>query len=379
MNDTGMQRKTFPAADFKATDAPHGEMEAIVAVFNNVDLGREKIAPGFFAESIANKRDAAGHLRIKGVWSHDWRSPIARTLDARELPPGDPVLPERIRALGGLWVKAQFNLQTQRGHDAFSDLEFGSIDEFSIGYRVLEDSMDAETDVRTLLRGEWFEWSPVLLGMNAETVLLSTKDYGEKPFPNEHACRLRNPGEFQADTFRRTSRRHEGKRYDVIMGRLKGETTMTEQAYRYPSGVWSAGAARSHCTEHEGRSFEPASGKVADADLAALMALCDCCDDKIPMERFVDQLVRLRDETGRVLERSATVSELRVKEGRMLSAANIELLHTIAEQLAGLATRLQELLDAAKPPSARSATAVLRLRTETERILARARALGVPA
>lgn len=78
------------------------------------------------------------------------------------------------------------------------------------------------------------------------------------PFPNEHACRLRSPGDFQDDSFRRTSRESDGKKYDVIMAKLKGEDTMTEQAYRYPKDTWSSDEARTHCGEHEG-SFEAAS------------------------------------------------------------------------------------------------------------------------
>ena len=85
-------------------------------------------------------------------------------------------------------------------------------------------------------------------------------DTALKPFPNEHACRIRDPGKFEDGSFRRTSRTHEGKRYDVIMGRLKGETTMTEQSYRYPKGAWPSDMARMHCRSHDGAMFEPASG-----------------------------------------------------------------------------------------------------------------------
>lgn len=84
-----------------------------------------------------------------------------------------------------------------------------------------------------------------------------------KPYPNEHACRLRPPGNFQEGSFRRTTRKHDGKSYSIIMGRLEGETTMTEQAYRYPKGTWEAGDARSHCTGHKGK-FEAASEESVD-------------------------------------------------------------------------------------------------------------------
>ena len=82
-----------------------------------------------------------------------------------------------------------------------------------------------------------------------------------KPYPNEHACRLRNPGDFQDNSMRSMERDHNGKKYRVIMGRLKGQTTMTEQAYRYNKETWSADEARSHCTSHKG-SFEAAQKSI---------------------------------------------------------------------------------------------------------------------
>jgi HK97 family phage prohead protease len=77
------------------------------------------------------------------------------------------------------------------------------------------------------------------------------------PYPNEHACRLRDPDDFQGDSFRRVKRKHEGKEYSVIVGRLKDEDTMTEQAYRYQKDIWAEDEARAHCQDHDG-SFEAA-------------------------------------------------------------------------------------------------------------------------
>jgi len=87
-----------------------------------------------------------------------------------------------------------------------------------------------------------------------------------KPFPNEHSCRLRNPADFKAGSFRRTKRKHDGKEYSIIMGRLKGKTTMTEQAYRYAKSTWATASARSHCKSHKG-SFEPATGKEKEKEI----------------------------------------------------------------------------------------------------------------
>lgn len=101
-----------------------------------------------------------------------------------------------------------------------------------------------------------------LRGLDCPDGLLVLDEETQRPYPNEHACRLREPGDFQPNSFRRVKREHEGKRYDVIMGRLKGKSSMTEQAYRYPKGVWTASAAKSHCKAHDGKTFEPASGSA---------------------------------------------------------------------------------------------------------------------
>lgn len=90
------------------------------------------------------------------------------------------------------------------------------------------------------------------------------------PYPKEHACRLRQPGDFQKGSFVRSSREHEGKKYDVIQGRLKGEETLTDQAFRYSKETWDVDEARDHCTDHNGIEFEPAEEKKRNAPPAGL-------------------------------------------------------------------------------------------------------------
>ena len=85
------------------------------------------------------------------------------------------------------------------------------------------------------------------------------------PYPNEHACRLKSPDDFQPDSFRRVTREHEGKQYSIIMGRLKNETTMTEQTYRYDKTKWTEAEAGAHCKEHKG-TFEPALKGESEAE-----------------------------------------------------------------------------------------------------------------
>jgi len=74
------------------------------------------------------------------------------------------------------------------------------------------------------------------------------------PYPNEHSCRIKDPGVFQPDSFRRMKTGI----LSIIIGRLKGESKTTTQAYRYPTADWTEDAARKHCQDNDGR-FEPAA------------------------------------------------------------------------------------------------------------------------
>jgi len=74
------------------------------------------------------------------------------------------------------------------------------------------------------------------------------------PYPNESSCRIRSPGQFQPESFRRIK---SGK-LNIIIGRLKGQTTTTTQALRYPKETWTEAEARTHCEEQKGR-FEPSA------------------------------------------------------------------------------------------------------------------------
>lgn len=132
-----------------------GIIEAYVSIFDNVDLVGDIIKRGAFVESLRKKLP-------KGVWMHNWEEPIAKTLNAEE---DDK----------GLFIRAQFNLETQRGRESFSDIKFGIIDEFSIGFKILDYEWD-ENDNRIIKKVRLYEWSPVLAGANPDTELINVKD-----------------------------------------------------------------------------------------------------------------------------------------------------------------------------------------------------------
>jgi len=78
------------------------------------------------------------------------------------------------------------------------------------------------------------------------------------PYPNEHACRLKEP--IEGANFRRANgeRDHNGKKYDVIY-QEREDGKWEDQAYRYPKSEWSSEEASAHCSSHGGK-FEAASG-----------------------------------------------------------------------------------------------------------------------
>lgn len=160
-----IERKSYDAK-IDAT-GNEGIVEAIVSVFNNVDSVGDRVKYGFFDQSLRDKMP-------KGVWSHNWNVPVAKTLEAKELLPGDPLLPASLTDLGGLYVKGQFNLETQAGRETFSNIKAGIIDEFSIGYTVQEETI-APDGARELIKGRLYEWSPVLFGANPATAVLGVK------------------------------------------------------------------------------------------------------------------------------------------------------------------------------------------------------------
>lgn len=84
------------------------------------------------------------------------------------------------------------------------------------------------------------------------------------PFPNEHACRIHNPGGYQEDSFRR---KKSGK-LSLILAKKPGKDTMEVQSFRYPISDWDEDAAREHCKE-QGGTFEPASKEEKMVEISA--------------------------------------------------------------------------------------------------------------
>lgn len=194
-----------------------------------------------------------------------------------------------------LMFKVQFDLLDSFAAEIFRKIKDGFLNTVSVGFLPLEwEELDPDNWFGGLkyTKQQLLELSPVCVPANPQA-LVGLRSFAEKdkrftpeeekllypqttkevlaeilhkdlpkedvvkPYENEHSCRLRNPDDFQDDSFRSTTRDHNGKEYRVIMGKLQGKDTMTEQAFRYNKETWTESEANTHCKDHDG-TFEPA-------------------------------------------------------------------------------------------------------------------------
>ena len=83
-----------------------------------------------------------------------------------------------------------------------------------------------------------------------------------KPFPNFHACRMREPDEF--DKFRTADETIDDKPVEVLYGREIETGDWDIASYHLPVDEWTEDEARAFCEEHDGIKFEPATGEDDD-------------------------------------------------------------------------------------------------------------------
>lgn len=177
-----IKRATAPVFGFKAiaeeVAGAAGVFEAIVAVFNNVDRIGDRILPGAFAKSL-EKWTASGDP-IPVIFDHQWGNldaHIGAVVEAKELPPGDAALPDELKELGGLFVKAELDVDEDFAARVWRKLNKRTLREFSFAYDTVE-ARSAEVDGETiydLIELDVIEVGPTLKGMNPATALIGAK------------------------------------------------------------------------------------------------------------------------------------------------------------------------------------------------------------
>lgn len=156
-------------AQFKAVDEGAGIFEALVAVFNNVDRGGDRILPGAFTATLDDWAQKGRPIPV--IYSHEWDNldaHIGQVLDAKETEEG-------------LWVQGQLEMDEPFAQRVYKKMKNGTLAEFSFAYDVVEakevgdDDRAAPNHYQDLVQLDLLEVGPCLVGMNPETQLLDVK------------------------------------------------------------------------------------------------------------------------------------------------------------------------------------------------------------
>ena len=167
--DLDIEFKAAPAGQVAVNKK--GIVECFVAGIGNKDSVGDICASGAFNASLKRRKPRV-------VWGHNWNDPIGKVLEIYEVPSSDPRLPEKMKraGIGGLYAKVQFNLNSEKGKEAFANVQFfGMEQEWSIGYKNLDAIFDPAKQANVLKEVELYEVSPVLHGANQLTGTISIK------------------------------------------------------------------------------------------------------------------------------------------------------------------------------------------------------------
>jgi hypothetical protein len=161
-----MKHKSFRLASFKALDEAQGIFEAIVAAFNNVDRGGDRILPGAFKNSLAEWEQKGRPIPV--IFAHEWDNldaHIGQVLQAKEVEEG-------------LYVRGQLEMDEPFAARVWKKMKSGLLAEFSFAYDVVKSGWITENE-RTVLELKelnLLEVGPCLVGMNPDTQLLGVKE-----------------------------------------------------------------------------------------------------------------------------------------------------------------------------------------------------------
>ncbi len=224
-----VEMKTTPAPlTILAVDEKNGRADAIVNVFGIVDLGNDRIKNGAFRKTISER---AGRIRVLDSHRMDTvRAVIGRPLEIKELDRAG--LPKEVRdkfpeATGGLFTKTQYAINTFDGNEIFQRIVTGVVNEYSIGFDLLEAENVSEVQdgeeviIRDILEVRLWEYSVVTFGMNQATQTVRSQIIGN---PSEPGKLLLVREMDDSLTIERAAFTTEGKRRDCRVVGVEGIT-----------------------------------------------------------------------------------------------------------------------------------------------------------
>lgn len=134
-----------------------GHIEGLLAGFNNVDHGGDKLIAGCFAKTLATRSTP-----LPMLLHHDMKRPIGAWKSWAEQ--GD-----------GLYVSGQMTLAARDAQEAHALAKDGALTGLSIGWRPSKHESNPRTGVRTVIEADLFEGSLVTIPMNDKTRVRAVK------------------------------------------------------------------------------------------------------------------------------------------------------------------------------------------------------------
>lgn len=128
-----------------------GSFEGYASLFGRVDLGRDVVEAGAFAESLA-RRGASG---IRMLLQHDPNQPIGAWKEIRE-------------DGRGLYVKGKLATGVARAREVLELMRDGALDGLSIGFRTVKAVTEPRTGIRRIKKADLWEISVVTFPMQPE-------------------------------------------------------------------------------------------------------------------------------------------------------------------------------------------------------------------
>lgn len=171
-----------------------GTFTAYLSVFDIVDEGMDRITFGAFKNTLAEKGDTPFPL----LYQHDTHEVIGGFRATED-------------SIGLKMDPAFFNLDTQRGKEAYSNAKKGLLTGFSVGYSTIKSQRDETTGIRTITELKLWEGSIVTFPMNPKAQLLTVKDDKDLPrTAREFEAFLRDAGWSRSEAKRLVSHGFKG-------------------------------------------------------------------------------------------------------------------------------------------------------------------------
>tara|TARA_R110000824_G_scaffold1618_2_gene7931 strand:- start:474 stop:1313 length:840 start_codon:yes stop_codon:yes gene_type:complete len=162
-----LRKKLSSELEVKSFDDETGTVTALVNSLGVVDADGDRLLSGAFDNSMENLEKEP----IAVLWGHDSLEVVGKVLDGYEIGMSDH---------SALYAEMLFNLKTQRGRDAYEDVKFGAVAQWSVGFNVPEGALDYVTDpdgvkVTNIKEVKLVEISAVLRGSSPGTATISIK------------------------------------------------------------------------------------------------------------------------------------------------------------------------------------------------------------